>query len=357
MEPRQKQPRRGVFFLAKFLLAAISLLIIGPLLAEALFRLGIAADVAKLRTPGLYAHLSTDDYWKMTYLWRIRDGVGTARIHPTLGWAFPRTEENPMGITKPVPKRMPPSDETVLLFGDSFAAGFGMYLNRALPDQVVINFGVGGYGTDQILMRMRESLPIFPSPKIVVSVLTTDMDRSMLSFRSGQKPFFEIEDDELIKQGLPIFPTTDEYLAENPIGIRSFIWAMLGQKMAATEPKDRNDLSPYKDMMTLNRKIIEKLVIESKERDASAIFIVFYTERDIRLNTWRGPFIIEELQKLDAKIVDTKPLLLELAEAKGLTLKELYRPDNHLDILANEFIADRTAMMLLDEWTGTNNLP
>lgn len=262
-----------------------------------------------------------------------------------------------MGIAKPIPKEIPFSDETVLLFGDSFAAGFGMYLNRALPDQIVMNFGVGGYGTDQILMRMRESHPQFSNPKIVVSVLTTDMDRSMLRFRSGQKPFFEIDDGELIKKGFPIFPTTEEYLANNPIEIRSFIWAMLGRKIAAAAPKDRNDLSPYEDMMTLNGKIIEKLVSESTERDSSAIFIVFYTERDIRLNTWRGPFIIEELEKSGAKIVDTKPLLLELAEAEGVKLKELYRPDHHLDVLANEFIADRTAAILLQEWIDENGLP
>ena len=344
--------------LAKLCLAFVSLLVIGPIFCEAVLRIGIGLGIEELRKPSLYAHRSTDDYWKLAHQWGVRSPVATARIHPTLGWSFPRTDTNPLGVAQPIPRKtINYADKIVLLFGDSFAAGFGPYLNRALPDDQVVNFGVGGYGTDQILMRMRESHPVFENPSMVVSVLTTDMDRSVLQFRSGQKPYYEIQDGELVKKGLPIAPTIDEYIAQNPLNFHSYLWALASQRIEKARFGGQGRPSVKDQMVTLNTKILERLVKESQGRDSSAIFILFYTERDIRLKTWRGPFILGELERLGAEIVDTRPLLLALAESEGVKLKDLYKSDGHLDRLANEKVAQATAAILINEWTGIESSP
>ena len=58
-----------------------------------------------------------------------------------------------------------------------------------------------------------------------------------------------------------------------------------------------------------------------------------------------------------AEIVDTRPLLLALAESEGVKLKDLYTSDGHLDRLANKKVAQATAAILINEWTGSESSP
>lgn len=110
--------------------------------------------------------------------------------HPTLGWtsrpgatsANGLYSYNTQGLRSPVPAYTNPAPEGTLriaLFGDSFTHGddvpfehtFGAVLEKMLNEAglpaEVMNFGVGGYGFDQALLRFREQGAAF-SPDLVV---------------------------------------------------------------------------------------------------------------------------------------------------------------------------------------------
>lgn len=93
----------------------------------------------------------------------------------------------------------------ILAVGDSFTAGsevddwesWPAYLEK-LTNTPVVNGGVGGYGTDQILSRAEELLPIVKPKTLVVGFLQDDILRSAYSRYGWPKPYYDVKDGELI---------------------------------------------------------------------------------------------------------------------------------------------------------------
>ena len=67
----------------------------------------------------------------------------------------------------------------------------------------LLNYASGGYGLGQILLSLEKSLANYDAPFVVFGFLTYDIDRSVLSVRIGQKPYFVLEDDELLPRAFP----------------------------------------------------------------------------------------------------------------------------------------------------------
>ncbi|MBL0020790.1 MAG: hypothetical protein IPP17_31250 [Bacteroidetes bacterium] len=49
----------------------------------------------------------------------------------------------------------------------------------------------------------RKTAP-YQKPLVVFGLLTTDLDRTILPARSGQKPYYDIENGKLTLKGLPV---------------------------------------------------------------------------------------------------------------------------------------------------------
>jgi len=160
--PRRRSPiRLGLGLLAVLLVTA--------LFGELLLRAGIAAGVERLRRPDLYADpRGDDDFWLLQHRWKLKEAPTGGYVHPTLGWAPRKTADNPLGIIRPG-SYTPDLDGDVILFvGDSFVASPGpvahrlpQQLDALLPEYTVCNYGVGGYGVDQILLRFQDAHPPF----------------------------------------------------------------------------------------------------------------------------------------------------------------------------------------------------
>lgn len=82
----------------------------------------------------------------------------------------------------------------VLLFGDSFAAGVGdaeSFQNILNHDEAfsrdyyLLNYGVSGYGVDQIYLMLQHTLPLYQRTIVIFSLMTFDLDRSILTFREA----------------------------------------------------------------------------------------------------------------------------------------------------------------------------
>jgi hypothetical protein len=126
-------------------------------------------------------------------------------VDPVLGWTvrsnYRSTEHNTLdyGIRRNF-------DEAglrrgaVLAVGDSFTEGWEVddneswpaYLERLL-EQPVVNGGVGGYGTDQIVLRTEQLLPVIAPTTLIVGFLDFDIVRTAHSHFAAPKPWFSLE--------------------------------------------------------------------------------------------------------------------------------------------------------------------
>lgn len=92
----------------------------------------------------------------------------------------------------------------VLAVGDSFTEGWEVDDDDSWPAYLelltkapVINGGVGGYGTDQIVLRAEQLLPIVRPHTLIVSFLSFDIHRTAHVAYGAQKPWFSVEKGEL----------------------------------------------------------------------------------------------------------------------------------------------------------------
>jgi hypothetical protein len=131
--------------------------------------------------------------------------------HEILGWS-PRPDAasadgmyryNTQGIRSPNPAFSPAAAEGVLriaLFGDSFTHGddvpievsFGQVLEKQLNEAgipaEVLNFGVGGYGIDQAMLRYREHGAAFAPDLVILGFAPENLKRNLNLLRPLYDP-------------------------------------------------------------------------------------------------------------------------------------------------------------------------
>jgi hypothetical protein len=93
----------------------------------------------------------------------------------------------------------------VLAVGDSFTEGWEVADDDSWPAFLelmsgtpIVNGGVGGYGTDQIILRAEQLLPIVNPHTLIVGFLNFDLYRTGHKSFGAPKPWFTVEKGELV---------------------------------------------------------------------------------------------------------------------------------------------------------------
>ncbi|MBN2483275.1 MAG: hypothetical protein JXD21_03625 [Candidatus Omnitrophica bacterium] len=330
----------------------IAVVIIGLCLGEIILRIGIAAGVPWFRNPDLYADWSSsDEYWKLTNLWQ-GEQIDRELIDPQLGWAPRKTSANPLGVAAQEAYTPRFDKPAILFYGDSFVYG-NTGLSERIPEQLrillkntqqVYNYGVRGYGLDQIFLRIKQSYPLFEKPTIVVGLLTTDIDRCVLEVRSGQKPYFLVEDNTLFLKGVPIDLPFSEWIKVHPPQIKSYLLSALNNKsymfletMGLVPGRRQQEKEQIASLL------IEALSEMTQKEKIPLVFVVFYPEQEIHKTTWREKLLSEELTKRNIPFVDVKQLFLKEISDGQSALSDFYLPDGHPAARANHVIARSVA--------------
>ena len=199
------------------MLARVGVALAGLLVGLLAVELGLRGAVGlgwpeRLADPGAYSDpLCHDSYWTMAL------GAGRLREHSVherderLGWVPDRRSLAPIGAWG-TPKHPVGDERPVLaLFGDSFVFGtveprLPDALQELVPDRRVLNFGVAGYGLDQIVLRLEERAAALRGAEVWIGVLTSDLDRTVLRHRSGPKPVWTgVGFEQLEPRGLPSY--------------------------------------------------------------------------------------------------------------------------------------------------------
>jgi lysophospholipase L1-like esterase len=109
------------------------------------------------------------------------------------------------------------ADAPILAVGDSFTFGAEVNDGQTWPAQLklltgrrVLNGGVSGYGFDQTVLRAEQLAPRYKPSAIVVSFIADDIRRTeMRRLWSADKPWFELDKDQLTLRGVPVPPRAD----------------------------------------------------------------------------------------------------------------------------------------------------
>ena len=117
----------------------------------------------------------------------------------------------------------PPTGE-ILAVGDSYTFGTDVGDRHSWPAHLermlgrpVVNAGVDGFGTDQIVLRAESLLPALKPAALVVSFFSHDFERAgMAVFSGASKPYFTMEGGSLVLHNVPVPPYTGR-LSETPL--------------------------------------------------------------------------------------------------------------------------------------------
>ena len=342
---------------------AISLVMgVTVLICELGFRTLLFSEVAfmeRFREPGLYTDLFyEEDWWKLYHAFHKPKNDTGKHPHPLLGWssklfneAYLHDEAGQVGRRRPV-----------LFFGDSFThcvipaeECFQGILNRDEEfsrTHHLLNYGVLGYGVDQIYLLLKNSLPHYSDPYVVVGVYTRDLDRSILSYFVAQKPYFELTDGELTLRGTPIIQDHSAYLSNNPPQIWSYLYRLwLYQE---TRPwRLKQYLRRTDDKRAIKERINEKIVVEMRSeldsQDLSRLFVIFTPKEEIMKMGWHEQYLFELFRRHKVPYISTRVLIRDDMERTGLNIDAYYVQEGHPNAYQNLVVSKELKRRIVRE--------
>lgn len=224
-----------------------------------------------------------DDYWKLQVLLTPGVELVPPGADPHLGWVgsiepgtYAHRDEATIGERRPI-----------LLFGDSNAECLtgpelcfqGLLERSDLADRyALLNYGVGGYGLDQIWLLMQRVLPRFEGrdPIVIASLMVDDdLERSMLTFRGWPKPRLLLDEHgELVHPG-PVDTDTLRFLHENPPEIPSYLLSLVRATVRGPEARQQRSAEELAELEALNRAILDAMEAELTARELYHFFFLF----------------------------------------------------------------------------------
>jgi hypothetical protein len=235
-----------------------------------------------LRVEGFYSDRQDSDWWKLQWIFHHEHLGETPSPDPLLGWTGQVTPG-----TYVAPGEADLAGRTpVLLFGDSNAqcqtqpeeCFQGLMERSELSEKyALLNFGVGGYGLDQIQRLMSASIDRFAGrePIVIVSFMVDDdLERSGLDFRGWPKPRYSVAGGELVEPG-PLELDPRRFVEAHPPRIRSYLWRLVRRAWRPFDWNGAAEGAELEERRALNRAILERIRAELESRKLRWFLLVF----------------------------------------------------------------------------------
>jgi len=281
-------------------------------------------------------------------------GSDSGKAHPILGWggdfdlvSYLHRDADSVGSRRPV-----------LLYGDSFAACallsgqrneaqcFQGLLN---PDpefsrnHFLLNYGVGAYGLDQIYRLIEHSVDRFANPFVIVSLMTWDLDRSVVTNRTGVKPYADVVDGRLVLRAPPTAEPSGQQ-GKPQLHIVSYLcrlWLYHDGRLTRLRNQLRGVHAKQHYKMVVSGALLEEIVNRLRQRGVEFIFLVFYPAAEVPNDDgWRQQFLEGWLQENGVPYLTTQPIVRQHMATSGRKLRDYYIPDDgHPTLLQNEIVA------------------
>lgn len=292
-----------------------------------------SATAARFRRESKYAHSQYEDlHWDLRdHFLRKQGEQRLANDDRRLGWTSGHFDA---ATGEHRDDELASGKRPILLFGDSYAACVTapednfqtlLALSPLGREFALLNYGVGGYGLDQVLLLMQAVLDRYAGrdPIVLVGILVDDdLDRCVLNVRERPKPRFELRNGALELVGE--FPTYDERFGDGPPFVVSYLWRGLTRGTQLL-PRALNEsltgfaqLDRRKD--ALGRAIVAQMLHELARRSIEPRFVLFHNLPSIdnrAQNGWRDAAVREPLRAGAAKIVDVREWMLAVSARTG----------------------------------------
>ena len=322
---------------------------------EAAARFGIAYNVAPLNSPAQYANGFCDEaFWKILLRASGAPTLPENIYHPQLGWTAPRTDQNPTGLA-----HGGPIGEGLALpfYGDSFMEGstaaeqtVPAYVTNMIGQVRADNFGVGGYGVGQIMLRYQLTADRYLGRPVVIGIMTEDLDRTRFRVRSALKPAFVVTEEGIPKlTQIPVPRDASDWLEKNPIGIRSYAGAAIARviEIIAQAYDASNSACVRGEKEVINRFALDQGRARSQNLDQTWIGVIFASPRAfVRRNDWRRQFLRSYFDTHEIAYVDSVDEIAGHAAARGSPVADYFLPDGHPNALGNKVIADALVVLM-----------
>lgn len=316
------------------------------ILLEVAIRMGIAHEVPlRLFTnPSYFANPACGETF-----YRLAKTPGNAFsnkvFHPELGWVGQPVTGNPEGLRWPAAIDERPK---AWFFGDSFIAGTSepgesvpALFESANSARQSLNYGVPGYGVDQIWLRYRQkAADILPGSPVFIGILTTDLDRSVLSYFFGPKPLFQ-----KTETGYTLVPPPAPDVAAHDTGepIDSYAMAVLRSLAELVQTGFDRSEAPCqrREKIALNGYLIGEIIAEAGRRQHDLRWIVFTGHSAFtKPHNWRHDFLTGTLRERGQTFLDAREALACAADTSGMRPEAFFIPeDGHLNREGNAAVA------------------
>lgn len=236
----------------------------------------------------------------------------------------------------------------ILILGDSFTFGeecsdnetYPDFLRALMPALEVINFGVHGYGHDQMLIYLKEEGLKYTPDIVMVGFISYDTARNMLSFRDYAKPKFEVSDGKLFLRN-SIVPPPEEVLKDEvwrlrPIDLLSVIYNCVLKRIGYYGEKEK----------IITDAILNEMIKTIRETNAVPIFLYLTDVRNTELPdamTQEEQDFFEHWQELGVECVFLRPYF-KAAQRQGIKIDTR----GHFNMVANKIIAIGIKAYLID---------
>ena len=330
--------------------------------AELLFRHALFSgwkSMAHLRQPGLFAKnypdttgvIFSQDYWT---LYTLFDGDRKPPEHPQkeLGWSgyFDRETLVHQDATRVGPRR------PVLFYGDSFSACvnvdcFQDILNADSAfarDHYLLNYGVGGYGIDQIHLLCSRTVGLYEKPFVVFGFMTRDMERCMLHARIGQKPFYTVQGDSLELHNTPIDPDWKHYYDEHRPDIPSYLWRLLERRAFNDTMAGPEETKAFAEgMRDVTQALLRSTIRELRAKNIDVLFLVFEPMYNT-IGDWRSLFVRTVLEDEQVPYLFTGDIVRRDGYLTGNYARYEQLDNGHPTLYQNQLISAEITRFLLD---------
>ena len=229
---------------------------------------------------------------------------------------------------------------TAVFVGDSFTFGTGVEDDETFvsllgetPDWRALNFGMSGFGVDQMWQTLVHA-GLEQQPKLVVaSFVLDDLDRSMTAYRYRNgwipKPTFVIEDGELVPRGPEHAPGKLVRWFERSTRLGG-LWRRAASKLELA--------TGFGERWALNRALFEAMR-DATRRQGAELVVVFIPYRQ----AWEPtPMLAEAFAELEVLFLDLG------AEPVEEPLELFFAEDPHFNAEGHRYTAERLAAFLAD---------
>lgn len=174
----------------------------------------------------------------------------------------------------------PADTKRIVVIGDSFSFGEGVRDNETYPSQLeallveteVVNLGVLGHGTDQQLLRLRNSAFDYEPDLILLGFFGPNAERNLLSFRDAPKPRFLLAGNGIELTNTPVPGPDRAWPSPLPI--------LRGPALLAAQWQRVIDRTRFAPKWNITLRILDEIANECAARGVP-LLLAFYPDKGL----------------------------------------------------------------------------